>query len=230
MASRDEDRAVVCGENVQPVGDVGGVVLARLKRQIKISTEERGAEFGQEFFDRVAFGPETFGAEVARQARFVCGPMRLMPISALDAECRLSNYAASLAGSRDQRGFRRGRAALSERFEEREEFGRPQAIGWAWTRELTMLISDSDPPSLWAISLFSEFRNPSRQPALVAEGDTCMAQIRAARGDTFRTELMRLVKKTLNRSGSWKPSSIGLPLDQSHCGVTLYISVVELNR
>jgi hypothetical protein len=61
---------------LQPVGDVGGVVLARLKRQIKIGTEERGAEFRNEFFDRVAFGPETLGAEVARQARFVCGPMR----------------------------------------------------------------------------------------------------------------------------------------------------------
>jgi hypothetical protein len=85
VAGRGEDRAVVCLENVQPVGDVGGVVLTRLKRQIKIGTEERGAEFGHEFFDRVAFGPETVGAEVARQARFVCGPMRLMPISALDA-------------------------------------------------------------------------------------------------------------------------------------------------
>jgi hypothetical protein len=46
VASRGEDRAVVCLENVQPVGDVGGVVLTRLKRQIEIGTEERGAEFG----------------------------------------------------------------------------------------------------------------------------------------------------------------------------------------
>jgi hypothetical protein len=51
VAGRAEDRAVVCLENVQPVGDVGGVVLARLKRQIKIGTEKRGAEFGHEFFD-----------------------------------------------------------------------------------------------------------------------------------------------------------------------------------
>jgi hypothetical protein len=50
--------------------------LTRLKRQTKIGTEERGAEFGHEFFDRVAFGPETLGTEVARQARFVCGPVR----------------------------------------------------------------------------------------------------------------------------------------------------------
>jgi hypothetical protein len=43
VAGRGEDRAVVCLENVHPVGDVGGVILARLKRQIKIGTEERGA-------------------------------------------------------------------------------------------------------------------------------------------------------------------------------------------
>src|SRR3989442_7262176 len=75
VAGRGEDRAAVCFEHVQPVGDVGGVVLTRLKRQIKIGTEERGAKFGHEFFDRVTFGAETFGAEVARQARFVCGPV-----------------------------------------------------------------------------------------------------------------------------------------------------------
>jgi hypothetical protein len=55
---------------VQPVGDVGGVVFTRLKRQIKVGTEERSTEFRHEFFDCVAFVPETCGAEVARQARF----------------------------------------------------------------------------------------------------------------------------------------------------------------
>jgi hypothetical protein len=46
------------------------VFLTRLKRQIKVGTEERSTEFRHEFFDRVAFVPETCGAEVARQARF----------------------------------------------------------------------------------------------------------------------------------------------------------------
>ena len=55
VAGGGEDGAVVGLEDVQPVGDVGGVVLTRLKRQIKIGTEERGAELGHEFFDRVAF-------------------------------------------------------------------------------------------------------------------------------------------------------------------------------
>jgi hypothetical protein len=41
VSGRGEYRAVVCGENVELVGDVGGVVLARLKRQIKIGTEKR---------------------------------------------------------------------------------------------------------------------------------------------------------------------------------------------
>jgi hypothetical protein len=60
VAGCREDRAVVCLEHVQPVGDVGGVVFTRLKRQIKVGTEERSAEFRHQFFDRVAFGPETF--------------------------------------------------------------------------------------------------------------------------------------------------------------------------
>jgi hypothetical protein len=71
VAGRGEDRAVVCGENVQLGGEVGGVILARLKRQIKIGTEERGAEFGHEFFDRVAFGPETLGTK-SRAKRDSC--------------------------------------------------------------------------------------------------------------------------------------------------------------
>jgi hypothetical protein len=29
------------------------VILAQLKRQIKVGTEERGAEFSHEFFDRI---------------------------------------------------------------------------------------------------------------------------------------------------------------------------------
>jgi hypothetical protein len=71
VAGCREDRAVVCLEHVQPVGVVGGVVLTRLKRQIKIGTEEHGAEFGHEFFDRVAFGPETLGTK-SRAKRDSC--------------------------------------------------------------------------------------------------------------------------------------------------------------
>jgi hypothetical protein len=71
-----------CTTPQKPPGLTDPPVLARLKRQIKIGAEERGAAFRHEFFDRVAFGPETLGAEVARQARFVCGPVRLMPMSA----------------------------------------------------------------------------------------------------------------------------------------------------
>ena len=44
VASRGEDCAIVCLEHVQSVGDVGGVALTGLKRQIKIGTEERSAE------------------------------------------------------------------------------------------------------------------------------------------------------------------------------------------
>jgi hypothetical protein len=40
------------------VGDVRGVFLTRLKRQIKVGTQGRSTEFRHEFFDWVAFGPE----------------------------------------------------------------------------------------------------------------------------------------------------------------------------
>jgi hypothetical protein len=40
VAGRGEDRAMVCLEHLQPVGDVGGVVLTRFKRQIQIGTEK----------------------------------------------------------------------------------------------------------------------------------------------------------------------------------------------
>ena len=43
-----------------------GRVLTRLKRQIKIGTEERGAEFGHEFFHGVGFAAETLGAVVGK--------------------------------------------------------------------------------------------------------------------------------------------------------------------
>jgi GntR family transcriptional regulator len=53
VAGCREDRAVVCLEHVQPVGDVRGVFLTRLKRQIKVGTEDRSTEFRHEFFDCV---------------------------------------------------------------------------------------------------------------------------------------------------------------------------------
>jgi hypothetical protein len=58
VAGGREDRAVVCLEYVQPVGDLRGVFLTRLKRLIKVGTEQRSNEFRHEFFDCVAFGPE----------------------------------------------------------------------------------------------------------------------------------------------------------------------------
>src|SRR6266851_1596210 len=58
---------------VQPVGDVGGVVLTRLKRQIKIGTEERGAELGHEFFDGVAFGLTHVCGDMTDWLALACG-------------------------------------------------------------------------------------------------------------------------------------------------------------
>src|ERR1017187_6843021 len=54
VAGRGEDRAVVRLEDGEPVGNVSGVILTRLQRQVKISAEKSGSKFGHEFFDGVA--------------------------------------------------------------------------------------------------------------------------------------------------------------------------------
>lgn len=53
--------------HIQLVGDVGGGGPHAAQRQINVGTVERSTEFRHAFFDRIAFGPETFGAGVARR-------------------------------------------------------------------------------------------------------------------------------------------------------------------
>jgi len=45
--------------------DVAGVVLANLRRDAQIGTEERGAQLGDQLLECVAFVSESFPAEVA---------------------------------------------------------------------------------------------------------------------------------------------------------------------
>ena len=61
--------------------------------------------------------------------------------------------------------------------------------------------------------------------AVVAEGDTCMARIRGARGDTVRTGLLRLFKNPLARSGSRKP-----PVNPAAFGPIASVQELWLNR
>ena len=71
-----EDEARIVLQNFQPVGDVGGVLLARLACQFQIRAQERGSQLGDEFFLRVAFIAPLLAAEVARKARRVLRPVR----------------------------------------------------------------------------------------------------------------------------------------------------------
>src|ERR1035437_3991019 len=75
VACCGEDRAVVSLEDLQPVGQVSGVVLTRLQRKVKISAEKSGSEFGHEFLHSVAIRAETFAAEVTCQSQFMRSPV-----------------------------------------------------------------------------------------------------------------------------------------------------------
>ena len=71
-----ENSAAVALKDFQPVCDIGGVVIAGLKRQFKIGTEESGAKFRNEFFLRKGVAAETVAAEIAVKARLRTGPVR----------------------------------------------------------------------------------------------------------------------------------------------------------
>lgn len=108
--------------------------LTRLKRQIKIGTEERGAEFGHEFFDRVAFGPETLGTEVARQSAI-----------------RVRSSASSRAQGWRSSSLRRGRSRMAaarcclSRGGKRHGSRRERAVGIdARERPLRWALTDDD--------------------------------------------------------------------------------------
>ena len=109
-----EDGAVVVLQNFQPVGDIGGVILARLKRQFEIGAEESGAQFGDEFLLRVAFIAPALAAEVAVKARRVLRPvrqfMRERGVIALGVAEGIQTAASarSRVPARNRRGFRRG--------------------------------------------------------------------------------------------------------------------------
>jgi hypothetical protein len=77
-----EDEARIVFQNFEPIGDVRGVLLARLDRQFQICTKERSTQLGDQFFLRVAFIAPLLATQISRKARRVLGPVRLMPMSA----------------------------------------------------------------------------------------------------------------------------------------------------
>src|ERR671919_922089 len=64
VSRSDEDRASVIPEHGEPVGDVGGVILAWLERKTKVGREERRAELGDELLAGIACIAPALAAEV----------------------------------------------------------------------------------------------------------------------------------------------------------------------
>lgn len=61
---------------------VRGVVLANLRRDLKVSGQERRTQLRHELFAGVAVVPELLAAEVAIETVGMLRPVRVMPISA----------------------------------------------------------------------------------------------------------------------------------------------------
>ena len=54
LAGGGENRPIVILQDLQPVGDVTGVVFTRLERQVQIRADEGGAQLGYQFLDGIS--------------------------------------------------------------------------------------------------------------------------------------------------------------------------------
>ncbi len=76
MGCGGEDRPLVPAQELEPVSQVGGVILARLGRDAEIRAQEGSAQLGDEFLAGVARVAEALPAEVAVEAARMLGPVR----------------------------------------------------------------------------------------------------------------------------------------------------------
>ena len=82
MCGGREDGAFVVLEDLEPVAEIGGVVLADIGRDAEIGTEESGTQFCNELLAGIAFIAEALAAKVTGEPCVMAGPVGLMPISA----------------------------------------------------------------------------------------------------------------------------------------------------
>ena len=94
-------------QNFQPVGDVGGVLLMRLRRQFQRVYGNAAPQLGDEFILRVAFIAPLLAVEIPRKARRVLRPVRVMPTAGL---CRVG----SLEPGKDKYSYGAGRHDYSD--------------------------------------------------------------------------------------------------------------------
>lgn len=71
-----EDGALVGLEDLEPAGDVGGVVLTDLRRELELAADEGSSEFSDEFFGGIGCVTPARAAEVAIEPGRVSAPMR----------------------------------------------------------------------------------------------------------------------------------------------------------
>ena len=76
MGRRREDRPLVFSQDLQPRGNIGGMVFAGLRRDAEVGAEKRRADFGHEFFHGIARIAEAFPAEIPMETRGMTRPVR----------------------------------------------------------------------------------------------------------------------------------------------------------
>lgn len=76
MGGGREDEAFIHLQDRQPGRDVGGVILAHLRRDAEVGRQKRGPQLGNQFLACVAFITPAHAAKIARKAPLVLGPVR----------------------------------------------------------------------------------------------------------------------------------------------------------
>ena len=74
MRGGAEDRPLVAAQDLEPAGEVGGVVGPGLELEAQIGGQEGGTEFRYQLLARVAFVAVALAAKIAVEARGVAGP------------------------------------------------------------------------------------------------------------------------------------------------------------
>ena len=87
-----EHCSVVSSQDSQPGCDIGRMIFAGLKIKLQVGAQERGPEFGDQFFDRVTFAPKAMPAEVTVEPGLAACPVgafmgkrRVITVSVLEA-------------------------------------------------------------------------------------------------------------------------------------------------
>lgn len=75
MGRGRKDGAFVVLEDLEPVAEIRGVVVADVGRDAEVGAEEGRAKFGDQFLARIAFVAEALPAEVAGETFFVMRPV-----------------------------------------------------------------------------------------------------------------------------------------------------------